>query len=128
MSVDDDMVNQNVINTLLSSTGYEVISFPGGPEALAHIERCSVLPDLVLLDCMMPGMDGYEVLQQLRGMLPHTHIPVIMVSARSEEENIVLGLETGADDYVTKPFRRAEFLARVRGQLGVAEQEDLVWI
>jgi len=126
LSVDDDLVNQSVVRTMLSSTGYEVITYQSGPEALSYLQTCDALPDLVLLDCMMPEMDGYEVLRALRAMFPKMHVPVIMVSARAEEDNVVQGLEGGADDYVAKPFKRSEFLARVRCQLGDLDlSEDL---
>jgi len=121
MSVDDDQINQNVVCSIFNSSGFEVLPFSGGAEALHHLATCMVLPDLVLLDCMMPVMDGFEVLRRLRAMSQSMHLPVIMVSARAEEENIVMGLSSGADDYVTKPFRRAELLARARCHLGSSD-------
>ncbi|GLC39538.1 Hexokinase-3 [Pleodorina starrii] len=123
LSVDDDPVNQSVIKSLLGSTGYEVVAVPSGPEALRYVSSAPALPDLVLLDCMMPEMDGYEVLQRLRAMTPNVHVPIIMVSAQTEEEHVVCGLDLGADDYVTKPFKRNELLARIRAQLAYGEWE-----
>ncbi|KXZ46245.1 hypothetical protein GPECTOR_45g115 [Gonium pectorale] len=124
LSVDDDHVNQSVIKSLLSSTGYEVVAVPSGPEALRYVSTAPALPDLVLLDCMMPEMDGYEVLQRLRAMTPHVHLPIIMVSAQTEEDHVVCGLDLGADDYVTKPFKRNELLARIRAQLVYGDWEQ----
>ncbi|MEW5298288.1 MAG: hypothetical protein WDW36_001429 [Sanguina aurantia] len=124
LSVDDDPVNQSVVRSLLSSTGYEIVTVPGGPAALAYLEACDSLPDVILLDCMMPGMDGYEVLARVRAMFTHTYIPVIMVSAQAEEGHVVQGLDQGADDYVTKPFNRLEFLARIKAQLGFEGDDE----
>ncbi|GIL60978.1 hypothetical protein Vafri_15766 [Volvox africanus] len=123
LSVDDDSVNQSVIKSLLGSTGYEVVAVSSGVEALRYVSTAPALPDLVLLDCMMPEMDGYEVLQRLRTMTPNVHVPIIMVSAQTEEEHVVCGLDLGADDYVTKPFKRNELLARIRAQLAYGEWE-----
>ncbi|KAG2487725.1 hypothetical protein HYH03_013724 [Edaphochlamys debaryana] len=124
LSVDDDLVNQSVVKSLLGSTGYEVVAVPSGPEALKYVASAPALPDLVLLDCMMPEMDGYEVLQRLRAMTPNVHLPIIMVSAQTEEDHVVCGLDLGADDYVTKPFKRNELLARIRAQLAYGDWEQ----
>ncbi|KAG2431901.1 hypothetical protein HXX76_009392 [Chlamydomonas incerta] len=124
LSVDDDPVNQSVVKSLVQGTGYEVVSARSGAEALRYVVAAPALPDLVLLDCMMPEMDGYEVLQRLRAMTPHVHLPIIMVSAQTEEDHVVCGLDLGADDYVTKPFKRAELLARIRSQLAYGEWEQ----
>ncbi|MEW5309073.1 MAG: hypothetical protein WDW38_000984 [Sanguina aurantia] len=124
LSVDDDPVNQSVVRSLLSSTGYEIVTVPSGPAAVAYLEACESLPDVILLDCMMPGMDGYAVLAKVRSMFTHTYIPVIMVSAQAEEGHVVQGLDQGADDYVTKPFNRLEFLARIKAQLGFEGDDE----
>lgn len=102
LSVDDDQINQNVVRSLLGSTGYEVVTVPSGSEALQFLAGCTALPDLVLLDVMMPGMDGFQMLSCMRALYPSPHIPVLMVSAQHEEEPLVRGLDLGADDYITK--------------------------
>ncbi|HEX5156738.1 MAG TPA: response regulator transcription factor [Ktedonobacterales bacterium] len=96
----------------LEAAGYRVRHEADGRAALAaHV---SVSPDLVILDWMLPGMDGLEVLRQIRQMAP---TPVLMLTARSEETDRVVGLEVGADDYLTKPFSMRELIARVRALL-----------
>ncbi|HEX5545921.1 MAG TPA: response regulator transcription factor [Ktedonobacterales bacterium] len=96
----------------LEAAGYRVRHEVDGRAALAaHV---SVSPDLVILDWMLPGMDGLEVLRQIRQMAP---TPVLMLTARSEETDRVVGLEVGADDYLTKPFSMRELIARVRALL-----------
>ncbi len=96
----------------LEALGYDVIHAADGFAALqAHAAHA---PDLVILDWMLPGLDGLEVLRRLR---QHAATPVLMLTARSEEIDRVLGLETGADDYLTKPFSMRELLARVRAML-----------
>eukprot|EP00775_Hariotina_reticulata_P013645 gene13645-13768_t len=117
LSVDDDPVNQTVVQSVLSSTGYEVVCLSNGQQALDHIERCEVLPDLILMDVQMPDILGPEVCRQLALRVPVLSVPVIMVSAHKEESTVVQGLDSGADDYIIKPFRRAEFLARIRAKL-----------
>ncbi|WIA11289.1 hypothetical protein OEZ85_011413 [Tetradesmus obliquus] len=118
LSVDDDPVNQLVASTALRSHKWEVVKCMSGAEALAYLERsCAVLPDLVLLDVMMPAMSGYEVAARLRTSYPSSLLPIIMVSAKTEEADIVQGLRCGADDYITKPFKRAELAARIRAHI-----------
>jgi DNA-binding response OmpR family regulator len=96
----------------LEAAGYRVRHEVDGRAALAaHV---SISPDLVILDWMLPGMDGLEVLRQIRQMAP---TPVLMLTARSEETDRVVGLEVGADDYLTKPFSMRELIARVRALL-----------
>src|SRR5699024_8515740 len=101
----------------LEKEGYEVICVHDGDEAieLAEDEK----PDLILLDLMLPGKDGYEVLREVRKTLT---MPVIMVTAKDSEIDKVLGLELGADDYVTKPFSNRELLARVKANLRRQQQ------
>eukprot|EP00775_Hariotina_reticulata_P013765 gene13765-13885_t len=117
LSVDDDPVNQTVVQSVLSSTGYEVVCLSNGQQALDHIERCEVLPDLILMDVQMPDISGPEVCRQLALRVPVLSVPVIMVSAHKEESTVVQGLDSGADDYIIKPFRRAEFLVRIPAKL-----------
>ena len=101
----------------LRACGWDVAYAADGPAALREAQKCS--PDLVILDWMLPGLDGLEVLRRLRS---RSAVPVLMLTARSEEADRVIGLEVGADDYLTKPFSMRELLARVRAQLRRAEQ------
>ena len=107
--VDDDLAIIKFVRANLKASDYETLTAIDGAEALETIER--ELPDLVILDIMMPKMDGFEVCRRLREW---SQIPIIMLSARGDEEDKVKCLELGADDYLTKPFGVAELIARVR--------------
>ncbi len=112
---DDDEAICKVLSILLVDIGYDVESVNDGS---ALIERAQLMmPDLLLIDVMMPGMDGYEALRQLRNDTRTAHIPAIMITARAEPTDLVYGFDSGADDYVTKPFNTSELLARVRSQI-----------
>ena len=113
--VDDSRAIQSVIEVCLTGIDCEVRFAHDGPRALAMIEEDP--PDLVLLDVQMPGMDGYEVCQRIRENSRFRLLPVVMVTARSHTEDRVKALERGADDFMTKPFERAELVARVRSSL-----------
>jgi two-component system response regulator RegX3 len=107
---------------MLRREGYEVEVAPTGPDALSAFDRSGA--DLVLLDLMLPGLSGTEVCRELRS---RSHVPIIMVTARDTEVDKVVGLELGADDYVTKPFSSRELVARIRAVLRRgAEPEDLL--
>ena len=99
----------------LKNLGHEVIGAVDGGEALETALREK--PDLILLDIMMPGMDGFQVLRKLKSQEETKNIPVIMLTAKGQEKDIVTGLEAGAVDYVTKPFSFAELIARVNRAL-----------
>jgi two-component system KDP operon response regulator KdpE len=107
--VDDEPRMIHFIRLNLEHDGYEVIEATSGTEALDNLR--DRLPDLILLDVMMPEMDGFETLQLLREI---STVPVIMLTAKGEEEDRVRGLELGADDYITKPFSPREMVSRVR--------------
>lgn len=109
--VEDDERLARLTLEYLTSHGLEVHLVPRGDLAIAAIEK--IRPDVVLLDLMLPGMDGLDVCRQLR---KRSATPIIMVTARSEEADRVMGLEGGADDYVSKPFQSRELLARIRAQ------------
>jgi two-component system phosphate regulon response regulator PhoB len=113
--VEDEPAQREVLSYNLSAEGFRVASAESGDEALmlASEEK----PDLILLDWMLPGVSGIEVCRRLRSRSETKGVPIIMISARSEEVDRVRGLETGADDYVTKPYSVVELLARVRGQM-----------
>jgi DNA-binding response OmpR family regulator len=110
--VDDETTLLATLRFNLEREGYEVITATGGGDALELAER--ERPDLVLLDLMLPGMHGFEVCRALR---KHTSIPIVILTARTEEVDRVVGLELGADDYITKPFSMVELVARVRACL-----------
>lgn len=113
--VDDDRNLRKIIQTNLELAGYDVSTAPNGEEALKLLD--SMQPDLVVLDVMMPLMDGYEVARRIRRHPSNTHVPIIMLTAKSEVEDKLAGFEAGADDYVTKPFGPQELLARVRAKI-----------
>jgi PAS domain S-box-containing protein len=110
--VDDIMANREVICELLDTEDYRLLEAADGFTALRLAAEMS--PDLVLLDVMMPGMDGYEVCRRLRSDIRLAEVPVIMVTALDDQASLLAGIEAGADDFVTKPFNRAELRARVR--------------
>lgn len=110
--VDDILPNIKLLEHKLTSEYYEVITATSGFEALEKVQ--SVLPDLILLDVMMPGMDGYEVCRRLKADINTAHIPVVMVTALDQPENKIMGLECGADDFVTKPIDDTSLMARVK--------------
>ncbi|MBA3501782.1 MAG: response regulator transcription factor [Myxococcota bacterium] len=109
--VEDDERLARLTTQYLTSHRIEVHLVTRGDQAVAEVLR--VRPDVVLLDLMLPGTDGIEVCRQLRA---RCHVPIIMVTARTEEADRVIGLEGGADDYVNKPFQSRELLARIRAQ------------
>ncbi len=110
--VDDDPTVAEVVDRYLRNAGFDVDRVADGPAALRAAE--TTVPDLVVLDLMLPGIDGIEVCRRLRERWP---IPVIMLTARDEEADRIAGLETGADDYVTKPFSPRELTLRVQSVL-----------
>ena len=110
--VDDDKEIAGLVEIYLRNEGYRVTRAGDGREALAALEKHPV--QLVILDIMMPRVDGLEVCRRIR---KEGNIPVIMLSAKSEEMDKIMGLGTGADDYVTKPFHPMELVARVKSQL-----------
>lgn len=109
--VDDNPKNLQLLGTVLKEQGFNVGVARNGPEALKSVPQ--VLPDLILLDIMMPGIDGYEVCRRLKESSLTAHIPVIFLTARTESEDIVKGFELGAVDYIVKPFNMKELLVRV---------------
>jgi len=115
--VDDTSANIDVLLRLLSEEGFEISTAMTGEAALTLVEKNR--PDLILLDVMMPGVDGFETCKRLKTN-PHTRdIPVIFVTARTELEDIVCGFEIGGVDYVTKPFKREEVLSRIKTHLKI---------
>ncbi len=115
--VEDDAAVRDVVEHALTREGMEVATTTDGEEALKRLNS-SDLFDLVVLDVMLPGMDGISVCQELRkGDSPSAEAPVIMLTARDDEMSVVVGLEVGADDYISKPFRPRELVSRVRAHI-----------
>ena len=114
--VDDDPNISHLVRLYLEKEGFEVTESARGDDALISFQQAT--PDLVLLDVMLPGMDGLQVLREIRKT---SKAPVIMLTARDETFDKVLGLELGADDYITKPFETKELVARVKAVLRLYE-------
>ena len=110
--VDDEKPISDIIKFNLTKEGYETVTAFDGREAIAKFDEEN--PDLIILDLMLPELDGLEVAKEVRKT---SHIPIIMLSAKDSEFDQVIGLEIGADDYVTKPFSNRELLARVKAHL-----------
>ncbi len=120
--VEDDPDISEMISYNLGREGYAVIPANNGEDAVAMAQR--ERPALVVLDIMLPGMDGMEVCRRLKEASGTRHIPIIMLSAKSQETDKVVGLELGADDYVTKPFSPRELIARIRAVLRRAKPRE----
>lgn len=117
--VDDEESYRDALSVALEREGFRVETAADGPEAIARFDATN--PALVLLDVMLPRMSGIDVCRELR---TRSQVPIIMVTARNAEIDAVVGLEVGADDYVTKPFRLRELVARVRAALRRAPRVD----
>ncbi|WP_298885748.1 MtrAB system response regulator MtrA [uncultured Serinicoccus sp.] len=117
--VDDDQALAEMLGIVLRKEGYEVASCADGGRAMPMFREFR--PDLVLLDVMLPSKDGIEVCRELRA---ESGIPVVMLTARTDTKDVVLGLEAGADDYVVKPFKPQELLARIRARLRRTDTGD----
>lgn len=113
--VDDEEHILELIKFNLENNGYKVLHCSNGTDALRMAK--SEKPDLILLDVMLPGIDGYDVCKEIRKDISISNLPIIMITAKSEELDKILGLELGADDYITKPFSIRELLARVKALL-----------
>ena len=110
--IDDEEDLRDILKVNLSKEGYEVACFPSAEKALDSLGKS--VPDLIILDIMMQGMDGYEFCKNIRSSDEYKAIPIIFLSAKSEEFDKVLGLELGGDDYITKPFGIKELTSRVK--------------
>ena len=115
--VDDDTALGEMLGIVLRGVGFETSAVTRGDEVMPEFEQFQ--PDLVLLDVMLPGMDGIEVCRAIR---VQSGVPIVMLTAKSDTVDVVLGLESGADDYVVKPFKPKELVARVRARLRGSEQ------
>src|SRR5687767_9056942 len=110
--VDDERTNRDLLEVMLTQEGHQLLTATSGEEALAMVAQQP--PDVILLDIMMPGMDGYKVVEKLKANLATKNIPVIMVTALNDRSARLLGLRAGAEDFLTKPVDRAELRVRVR--------------
>ncbi|SDS28416.1 MtrAB system response regulator MtrA [Paraoerskovia marina] len=117
--VDDDTALSEMIGIVLRSEGFDPVFCADGDQALETFRNSE--PDLVLLDLMLPGKDGTEVCRQIRG---ESGVPIIMLTAKSDTVDVVLGLESGADDYVSKPFKPKELVARIKARLRRSDEPE----
>ncbi|MBD2042804.1 hybrid sensor histidine kinase/response regulator [Microcoleus sp. FACHB-672] len=118
--VDDEPVNLQVLVNILSLYNYAITKASNGQEALEIIQE-GFIPDLILLDVMMPKMTGYEVCQQIRERFPAHELPIVMLTAKNQVADIVAGFESGANDYLCKPIQKQEMLARIKTHLYLAK-------
>jgi two-component system alkaline phosphatase synthesis response regulator PhoP len=121
--VDDEENIRELVRYNLAREGYQVTTVGSGEEALK--QASSKPPDLIVLDLMLPGMDGFDVCRQLKNDSRTAHIPIVMLTVKGEESDIVVGLELGADDYITKPFSPKVLLARIKTVLRRREKEPV---
>ena len=117
--VEDDPGIAGLVRFRLEREGYDVRHAADGEQAVSEFDN-PVAPDLVLMDVMLPYRNGYELLKELRGRPALAKVPVLMLTSRGREQDVVQGLAGGANDYVVKPFRPVELMARVRKLLGEA--------
>jgi len=122
--VDDQPVNVDILQTRLAIHGYEISTAGDGEEALARAR--TEQPDVILLDIMMPKMDGIEVCRRLKADTSLPFLPIIMVTAKADSADVVAGLEAGADEYLTKPIDQAALVARVKSMLRIKALHDTV--
>jgi two-component system response regulator VicR len=118
--VEDEKSIMDILSFNLNREGYEIVEAEDGVEG--YNKAVGELPDLILLDVMLPGMDGFEVCRRIRD--GGSSVPIIMLTAREEETDKVLGLELGADDYITKPFSMRELLARIKANIRRSEMDE----
>ncbi|MEY4311417.1 MAG: hypothetical protein RLZZ571_187 [Actinomycetota bacterium] len=114
--VDDDQAISEILGIVLRAEGFEPYFCADGAKALDAFHKCN--PDLVLLDLMLPGRDGIDICRAIR---LESGIPIVMLTARSDSQDIVTGLESGADDYIVKPIKNKELIARIRARLRKVE-------
>lgn len=122
--VDDNNKNLQFLGALLKENGYEVGAAGDGSKALAFLEETK--PSLILLDIMMPGMDGYEVCRRIKQNNLTSSIPIIFLTAKSENDDLISAFEAGCVDYITKPFNSLELLARVKTHVEINLLRELI--
>ncbi len=121
--VDDEEDIVDLVSHHLKREGFRVKEFHNGREFLSYIE--AIIPDLVLLDIMLPGIDGIDICRILKNKNKTSNLPIIMLTAKGTEADIVVGLEMGADDYIVKPFSPRELTARVKSLIRRANPKEL---
>jgi len=112
--VEDDQIIVTILEHLLTRRGYAVEIARDGRQATQYIDATETAPELVLLDVMLPYVDGFELIRKIREHPTWSRVPIIMLTAKSTEQHIVRALDNGANDYVVKPFRPGELMARIR--------------
>lgn len=122
--VDDNANNRDILTTRLQSHGYEVITAADGEQALARV--AGSVPDLILLDVMMPTIDGIEVCRRIKADPTLPFVPIVIVTAKAEPRDVIAGLDAGADEYLTKPVDHGALVARVRSMLRIKALQDTV--
>lgn len=122
--IDDITDTADLLAHFLNSSGYATRIFTNGEDALKVLDGNGTAPALILVDLMMPGVDGIQVIRRIRANQSLTYIPIIMITSSTDSQNRVLGLQTGADDFLAKPVNRAELLARVRSLSRLKEVYD----
>lgn len=122
--VDDVLQNLQVIGTALMDAGYEISMATNGQQCLEMLE--TIFPDLILLDVMMPEMNGFEVCKRIKSNDLLKEIPIIFLTAKTETKDILEAFESGGSDYVTKPFNQAELLARVKTHISLRKSKDML--
>ncbi|HMN26935.1 MAG TPA: response regulator, partial [Caldilineaceae bacterium] len=120
--VDDDAMARETLEALLRREGYTLLFATNGSEVLDRLAQLA--PDLILLDVMMPGMNGYELCERIKAMPTHRHIPIILLTALDSPSDLARGLDSGADEFVSKPFTSVELKARIRSMLRIKRQYD----
>src|SRR5439155_17234472 len=120
---DDELAVRQLLELVLRSQGYDVLVAQNGDQLVRMAQER--VPDLVVIDLMMPYLDGYEAIRQLRNDTRTAHLPMVVLTAKSTPDDVVIGFETGADDYITKPFNIPELLARIKGHLRRASQRPV---
>jgi CheY-like chemotaxis protein len=121
--VDDVMKNIQLLSLILSRKNYSIAFATGGQQALEMLE--TITPEVILLDIMMPGMDGYEVCEKIKANPLTEDIPVIYLTGKAQPEDIKKGFQTGAVDYISKPFNSDELLARVKTHIELKRNQDM---
>ncbi len=123
MIVDDEPINLHVLTNHLAMYNYKTIEAASGAEALANLEQ-GIIPDLILLDVMMPHMTGYEVTQKIREKWEANELPIVLLTAKNQVADLVNGLEMGANDYLIKPIAKSELLARIKTHLHIKQLKE----
>lgn len=120
--VDDDALARETLEALLRREGYNLLFAASGAEAIENMGQ--LMPDIILMDVMMPGMNGFETCRRIKQLADFRHIPIILVTALDSTADLVAGLDSGADEFITKPFSSPELRARIRSMLRVKRQYD----